>query len=231
LIIIASAAAFFVVNHLGDRSEQLNEIRRRKDAATTEWNRVQSEWQNRAGSQGFETKRSELERLKQEWDQLPSVHLRRLDELRARQRELQMEEFLDRFEIDRATIPNIGPGRKQTLSSYGIETAADVTESELAKVPGFGPVLCEKLMDWRASIEARFRFDAKRKIDPRHIAKVEQEILSERKRIEDKLRSGSVELRTISGQILASRQHMRPQVEATYGRYLQAVADFDVAKN
>jgi DNA-binding helix-hairpin-helix protein with protein kinase domain len=117
------------------------------------------------------------------------------------------------------------------LSSYGIETAADVTKSELAKVPGFGPVLCEKLMDWRASKEARFRFDAKRKIDPRHIAKVEQEILSERKRMEDKLRSGSVELRTISGQILAARQHMRPQVEAAYGRYLQAVADFDVAKN
>jgi DNA-binding helix-hairpin-helix protein with protein kinase domain len=47
-----------------------------------------------------------------------------------------MEEFLDRFEIERATIPSIGPGRKQTLSSYGIETAADIKESEIAKVPG-----------------------------------------------------------------------------------------------
>jgi len=230
-ILIASAAAFFVVNHLGDRSEELNEIRRRKDAATTEWNRVQSEWQIRAGSQSFETKRSELERLKMEWDQLPNVRLRKADELRARQRQLQMEQFLDRFEIDRATIPSIGPGRKQTLSSYGIETAADITEREIAKVPGFGPVLCVTLIDWRASIEARFRFDPKRQIDPRHIAKVEQDVLAEKRRIEDGLRSGSVELRTIASRILAARKHMRPQVEAVYARFLKATADFDVAKN
>jgi DNA-binding helix-hairpin-helix protein with protein kinase domain len=229
-ILIAGAAAFFVVNHLGDRSEELNEIRRRKDAATTEWNRVQSEWQTRASSQSFETKRSELERLKQEWDQLPNTRLRKLDDLKSRQRQLQMEEFLDRFEIDRATIPSIGPSRKQTLSSYGIETAADITESQLAKVPGFGTVLCAKLMDWRTSIEARFRFNPRRQIDPRHIAQIEQDILAEKRKIEGKLRSGSVELRTTTSQILAARQHMRPQVEAVYARYLQAMADFDTAK-
>lgn len=230
-IVAASAAAFVIVNHLGDRSEELDEIRRRKDSATTEWNRIQGEWQTRAGSQKFEDKRSELGRLKQEWDQLPNVRLRGLDELRADQRRLQMEEFLDQFEIDSATIPSIGPGRKQTLSSYGIETAADITERQLANVPGFGPVLCAKLMDWRASIEARFRFNPERQIDPRHIARVEQNILSEKRRIEDKLRSGSVELRTIAGQISTARQHMRPQVEAVYARYLQATADFEVAKN
>jgi DNA-binding helix-hairpin-helix protein with protein kinase domain len=131
-----------------------------------------------------------------------------------------MEEFLDRFEIDSATIPSIGPGPKQTLSSYSVETAADTTERELANVPGFGPVLCPKLMVWRASIKARFRFDPRPQIDPRHIAKVEQDILSEKKRIEDKLRSGAVELRTITSQILAARQHMRPQVETVYARHL-----------
>ena len=230
-IFVASAAAFAIVNHLGDRSRELNELRRKKDAATTDWARVKREWQTRAGSQAFDAKRSELEQLTQELYQLTNVRLRKLEELKARQQQLQMEEFLDRFEIDRATIPNIGPGRKQTLSSYGIETAADITERQLAKVPGFGPVLCIKLTDWRASIEARFRFDPARQIDPRHIAKVEQDILADRRRVEDELRSGPVELRTISSQILAARQHMRPQVEAVYARYLQATTDFDVAKN
>jgi DNA-binding helix-hairpin-helix protein with protein kinase domain len=141
-----------------------------------------------------------------------------------------MEEFLERFDIDRAKIPNIGPGRKQTLSSYGIETAADITEEALTKVPGFGPVLRQRLVDWRASIEPRFRFNPRRQIDPRHIAGVERDILSQKKGIEDKLRSGSVELRTIHNQTLAARQHMSSQVEAVYRRYLQATADFDVAK-
>ena len=230
-IFVASAAAFAIVNHLGDRSRELNELRRKKDAETTDWARVKREWQTRAGSQAFDAKRSELEQLTQELYQLTNVRLRKLGELKARQQQLQMEEFLDRFEIDRATIPNIGPGRKQTLSSYGIETAADITEMQLAKVPGFGPVLCTKLTDWRASIEARFRFDPARQIDPRHIAKVEQDILADRRRVEDELRSGPIELRTISSQILAARQHMRPQVEAVYARYLQATTDFDAAKN
>jgi DNA-binding helix-hairpin-helix protein with protein kinase domain len=230
-MLICGGAAFFVVNHLGDQSEKLNEIRRRRDGAAAEWNRVQSDWQSRVGSQSFDTKRSELEQLKQEWDQLPNVRLRRLDELRTRQRQLQMEEFLEGYEIDRATIPSIGPGLKQTLSSYGIETAADITEEELAKVPGFGPARCAKLMDWRGTIEARFRFNPRRQIDPRHIARVEQDILSGKRKIEDRLRSGSVELRTVASQISTARQHMRPQVEAAYARYLQATADFDAAKN
>jgi DNA-binding helix-hairpin-helix protein with protein kinase domain len=227
-ILVAGVAAFVTVYNLADRSARVSEIRRGKDAATSEWSRMQSEWQTRAGSQSFEVKRSELERLKQEWEHLPNVRLRKLDELKAHHRQLQMEEFLDRYEIERATIPGIGPGRKQILLSYGIETAADVKENEIAKVPGFGPVLRSKLIEWRASVEARFRFDPNGKIAPRHIAKVEHDILSERKRIEERLRTGSLELRAISGQILAARQHMRTQVEAAYGRYLQATADFDV---
>jgi DNA-binding helix-hairpin-helix protein with protein kinase domain len=230
-ILVAAVAAFLIVNHLGDRSRELDEIRKRKDAATIEWDRVQSEWQARAGSQSFDAKRTELEQLKRELDQLPNVRLQKLSELRARQSELQRDEFLDGFEIDRATIAGIGPGRKQTLSSYGIETAADVTERRLAKVPGFGPVLSAKLLDWRASLEVRFTFNPGRQINPRHIAKVEQGILSEKKQIEDKLRAGAVELRALSNQILTARQHMRPQVEAVYARQLQAMTDFDVAKN
>jgi DNA-binding helix-hairpin-helix protein with protein kinase domain len=230
-ILVASVAAFVIVYNLADRSAAVNGIRRRKDTATSEWNRIQNEWQARAGSQSFDAKRSELERLKQEWEQIPNVRLRKIDELKAHHRQIQMEEFLDKFWIERASIPNIGPGRKQTLSSYGIETAADIKENEIAKVPGFGPALCAKLVEWRESVEARFRFNPNRKIDPRHVAKIEQDILSERKRIEGGLRTGSVELRTISGQIVAARQHMRTQVEAAYHSFLQATADFDVAKS
>jgi DNA-binding helix-hairpin-helix protein with protein kinase domain len=229
LILVASVAA--VAYHLGDRSQELGEVRRKKDAATGDWNRIQAEGQSRAGSQSFDAKRLELDHLKQQLDQLPQVRLRKLNELKAQHRQLQLEEFLDRFELVGATIPNIGPGRKQTLSSYGIETAADITESRLTKVPGFGPAYCARLMNWRASIESRFRFDPKRPIDPRHAPTVEQDILSERRRIEDKLRAGCMELQRIDNQIVTARQHMRPQVEAVYAGYLQATADFDLAKD
>jgi DNA-binding helix-hairpin-helix protein with protein kinase domain len=104
-IFVASAAAFALVNHLGDRSQQVGEMRSKKDGATAEWSRVQGEWQTRAGSQSFDAKRSELERLKQQLDQLPSVRLRKLDELKARQYQLQMEEFLDGLRKPRPSCP------------------------------------------------------------------------------------------------------------------------------
>ena len=137
---------------------------------------------------------------------------------------------MDRFEIDRAKIPGIGAGRKQTLESYGIETAADVTARQMAKVPGFGPVLTEKMLKWRRSVEAKFVFDSKRGIDPRHIAKVEQDVLTERKRVEDRLRAGANELRAAHAQIIAARQLLRANVESAHRRYQQAYADFEAAR-
>jgi DNA-binding helix-hairpin-helix protein with protein kinase domain len=230
-VIVASVAAFAIVYQSLDRSKEFNEIRQRKDSATSEWTRIEAEWKMRAGNQAFDSKRSELEMLKRELDNLPNVRIRKLNELQANLRQLQLEEFLDRFEIEDAVIASIGPGRKQTLASYNVETAADITNQRVEAVPGFGPVLCAKLMDWRRSLEVHFVFDPGRKINPRHLAKIEQDILSEKRRIEDKLRSGPAELRALGGQIAAARQHMRPQVEAVYARYLQATADFDVTNS
>jgi DNA-binding helix-hairpin-helix protein with protein kinase domain len=230
-IIAASIAMFFIVNKLGDQSERVVEIRRQRDARSSEWARIQEGWGSRAGPASFDLKKAALESLKNEWVQIPNLRLRRLDALKSNQRNLQLEAFLDRFDLDRASVQGIGPARKQMLVSYGIETAADITEGQLAREPGFGPVLRSKLMTWRKSAVDKFRFDPRRNIDPRHIAKVEQDVLAERKRIEDRLRSGIAELRATAAQILAARQQMRPQLEQAHTAYLQAVADFDAAKS
>ena len=85
-------------------------------------------------------------------------------------------------------------------------------------------------MEWRASIEGRVRFDPKRPIDPKRIAQIGHEILSERRRIEDGIRSGLTDLGALRGQISAARAHMRPKVEDACTRDLQAMADFEAAK-
>jgi DNA-binding helix-hairpin-helix protein with protein kinase domain len=48
----------------------------------------------------------------------------------------QLEQYLENFFIEHATIPGIGPGRKATLESYGIGTAADVDKQKIVAVPG-----------------------------------------------------------------------------------------------
>jgi DNA-binding helix-hairpin-helix protein with protein kinase domain len=45
------------------------------------------------------------------------------------------------------------------LTSFGIETAADITASAVRAVPGFGEALTGKMLAWRQSHEAKFRYN------------------------------------------------------------------------
>jgi DNA-binding helix-hairpin-helix protein with protein kinase domain len=143
---------------------------------------------------------------------------------------LQLTTFLDQYEIERARVNGIGPGRKQVLQSYGIETAADLNSAAILRVPGFGEKMTENLLEWRTSLERQFRFDPNKAIDPREIAKVEREVLTELRELADRLRNGLLELRQIHGQILNARAYMLPQVISAKTAYLQAEADFKAAR-
>ncbi|MBK1655942.1 topoisomerase DNA-binding C4 zinc finger domain-containing protein [Allochromatium vinosum] len=72
----------------------------------------------------------------------------------------QRQTYLDRFSIRHANISGIGPAKTATLISFGIETAADVNQSAVLRVPGFGDVMTGKLMAWRRGLESRFKYDS-----------------------------------------------------------------------
>ena len=44
-----------------------------------------------------------------------------------------------------------------SLSSFGIETALDVEKLRTQKVPGIGPVLTQRLTEWRESLVRTFK--------------------------------------------------------------------------
>jgi hypothetical protein len=52
----------------------------------------------------------------------------------------------------------------------------------------------------------------------------------ERRKLEERLRTGFAELKQIHAQILAARQYMMPQVVAAHSAFLQAEADFKAAR-
>jgi len=84
---------------------------------------------------------------------------RELMKLKSNREARQRQAYLDRFPIRRANISGIGPAKTAALISFGIETAADVSESAVLRVPGFGSVTTNKVMDWRRSLESRFKYD------------------------------------------------------------------------
>ena len=82
-----------------------------------------------------------------------------LIKLKSTRKARQRTAFLDRFLIRNADISGIGPVRKATLVSFGIETAADITKFSVLQVPGFGDVMTRNLLDWRDKLESRFRYN------------------------------------------------------------------------
>lgn len=225
VMLLAAGVTYLVALVATNRDQQTAPIVAAYDAAASRWGQAEKEWLQKAGPASFEQRRSVLEGLRNEWNQVPGLRLRMLAELERDRERAQRQRFLDRFEIELAKIEGIGKGRKLTLASYGIETAADVTQGALAQVPGFGPKMQARMLAWRSSVEQRFVFDPKRHVDPRDTARVEQDVLAKKTQIEGRMGAALAELRQAHAQILSTRQHMQPQIEAVRRQFMQASAN------
>jgi hypothetical protein len=90
--------------------------------------------------------------------------------------------------------------------------------------------MVERLLKWRRSIEAKFVFDSAKTVDPRDIAKVEQDILSLRTKTEAAAKAAHLEAMQIHTRIMALRQNMRPKMEGLQLAVSQARADYEFVK-
>jgi DNA-binding helix-hairpin-helix protein with protein kinase domain len=227
LLLFGALLSFFGARRWFDKSSEVYKFRDAKMKTESTWNQAQKQWTERTGSRAFDEKKQELLRLKQAIEYLPILRTTKLDQLRKTLKQAQLVRFLDTFEIDKASLDGIGNGRKRTLQSYGIETAADLLNA--IDVPGFGPVLCGTLNAWRRSMESRFVFNPATGVDRRDIDKIEQEILKERGKLEQTVRVGHGELTQLHAHILNARSQLRGPVEATYREYLQASVNYKTA--
>jgi DNA-binding helix-hairpin-helix protein with protein kinase domain len=224
LLLFAALLSFFGARRWFDNSSDIYKFRSAQTAAESTWDQARKQWTERCGSKPFDDKMQEVLRVRQTLDRIPILRTSRLDQLRTQVRQAQLVRFLDKHRIEDAQLDGIGPGRKRTLQSYGIETAADLISP--ISVPGFGAVLGGTLIAWRQSIERRFVFNPATGVDPRDVEKVEQDILTERRKLEQAARTGHSELSQLRARILTARTQMRGPVEAAYRAHLQATADY-----
>jgi DNA-binding helix-hairpin-helix protein with protein kinase domain/Flp pilus assembly protein TadD len=228
LIVVAGVAAASFAN--GSNSGRLRDFKIAKDDAEKKWRDVGQRCATMGGDdQRFYARRRDLETKKAEYQNLPNVRQRKLQQLEKEVYQRQLEKYLDGFRIDQTRISGIGHARMITLRSYGIETAADVTAGAILAVHGFGPSYTAKLLAWRDSIERRFVFDPRRGVDPVDRQAVEREVETARAKLEQELCGGSAELRRISEQSKASRGALLSAAEAASKSLAQADADLNTA--
>lgn len=99
-------------------------------------------------------------------------------------RAVQLNAYLDQFFINQETWPRIPASALSALASYSIETAADITESAVRAVPGFGDVRTGILMEWRRRKATGFRFDAAPIAHSPQLQQEERRLMSERRQKE-----------------------------------------------
>jgi DNA-binding helix-hairpin-helix protein with protein kinase domain len=194
------------------RNADRHEAKQRLDQAIINWERLKERWEKEAGDIEFKQKRQELEKTRDELAALPEKRRKKFAELLARCRETALHRYLEKHLIATAKIENVGTGRKATLRSYGIETAADITRSAVLAVPGFGKALTTNLLAWRGVVEQTFVFDPTKGVDPRDIAALDNELYTTRARLEHLLRSGATQLTLIEQNTEWRRQSLWPVV-------------------
>lgn len=154
-----------------------------------------SAWRNGIGFGGLVRLRTDIESAINEYRGLSSEKSQALSLLQSDRRARQLNDYLDKFPIKRATIKGIGDAKKVTLASFGVETAADITRGAIEAIPGFGTVTAGKLLSWRSQHERRFVYNQ----TPDHAdvtarAKVESEFSARALTLAQKISGGQAEL-------------------------------------
>ena len=157
-----------------------------------------------------------------------SEELRKLNSTReARQRTA----YLDQYSIQGAKISGIGPVRTTTLISFGIETAADISQSAVVQVPGFGAAMAANLVEWRRKLESRFRYNSARTAqDVADENKLRASFGRRRATLEATIRNGLKTLRTARPKIstLSMRVRKDDELLRVFVNRLQAEQDLKV---
>lgn len=206
----------------------IEERRAREDARASSasmWSKAVDNLKLEADPTQFHRKKDALCQLKTEFDALGSREQKEIAALSQNIEKKQRTRYLEGFFIDRANLPGIGPAKRAALSSFGIETAADVEWNRVRRIKGFGDVLTRTLVDWRKSLERNFRFNPNQAVTQNDINNVRRKVQARGQEIEQQLRAGLTELQQFTTrQDAALRRHL-PVVQHAAKQLAQAEAD------
>lgn len=180
--------------------------------------------------QEFDRRLNELATIKGQFDSLQTQESREIQQLQLHAQERQRDDFLEKFFVKDAKIEGIGPGRIATLESFGVETAADITYTAIGNVPGFGEKLTARLMTWRQTQEARFRFDPNRGVPPQDLLRLRNKYVQMLYSCQRRLEGGVSELTKIATAAKAEAERSFAGLGSLRLALSQAQADLAVCR-
>lgn len=194
-----------------------------------ETRRRQAESEARERRNAFDRAKRALSDLCEQYSGLPQKLKEEKQKLLNEWRSLELKRHLEKFEISDAVldgkIVGIGTGRAAILLSYGIETAEDVTEPRILSIPGFGPELTRRLLEWRQQCERRFRPKGKPVVDALQAQRLEAEYATRRAELENAIRQGLRHLQASAANADSVHRTTLYALQELRGKVEQAEAD------
>lgn len=224
-LVVACIAAVLVI--AGQWRKLPKNIVARHRLIAGHWADLVERWRQEAGDSEFEKLKEHLNNIQTQYRALPDLLQRRINQLDSQKHKVQLQRHLERARIEEADISGIGPSRRATLRSWGIATAADVTEARLAAIPGFGGtgVLAGNVIAWRQRVERRFSFDPTKATDPAADASVRSEISLLASQYESELSKGATALRALASRATTTRESLASDIQVAWADYAQVQAD------
>jgi DNA-binding helix-hairpin-helix protein with protein kinase domain len=198
---------------------------RRLEALRQEWQQVVTRYKDEHARL-----RAAAQKLKDRYDGLQAefdAERTLTEDQSVREREARArDDFLRTRFLSDYKVPGIGPGRQVLLESYGVETAADVTEEALRKVRGIGPVLRDNLLAWREAMLADYRPPAGTGPPP---AEAPRALVFKYKQLEEGLRAqlqrGAIDLESLAGHTEEQLRELRARLDQALVEAAQAERD------
>lgn len=211
-----------------ERNVERNKRRAAVGQARREYEAIESRFHKECGPERFAAKKKELESLRDEYRALAAKEKSDIERLHATAEARQKKQFLERFFIDSASIPGVGPARKAALRSFGIETAADIDLKKVQAVKGFGDVFTRAVVDWRKSCERHFVFNPRNAVSEADKNAVRAKIANRRRILEAALSEGASELQQIKQETVAKAVTLNPELTSAAKKLAQAQADLNL---
>jgi DNA-binding helix-hairpin-helix protein with protein kinase domain len=194
--------------------------------ASDRFDKAVEDWKNRLGYSSFKTIEEELTAAKNSFRGLSDEERVLRQTFQNERRQKQLEDYLEKYDIQHNAIKGVGPAKQATLTSYGIATAADVTLKKLLAVPGFGEVNSRGLIEWRNKLEKKFVYRSQENdIDRREMARIKALVEAKAVPLRKKLIAGPGNLEALAKRIQASNKSIDPAVHLAHDLVEQAKCD------
>jgi DNA-binding helix-hairpin-helix protein with protein kinase domain len=200
-------------------------LRQSSKHAGAAWQTILNKWTQLAGNQTYLTIQHEGEELIRRLTLLEGEERTKIANLKIKQRERQLTLFLERYYVSHAKIKGIGNGRKATLRSYGIETAADVVRHRIEGISGFGPAMAGTLIGWRVSLERSFVFNPNQPINPADIMAIKNDVARQTGDVVTKLRKCLSNLQQVSSDAHGARTSLKTSAVTVWSQLKQSELD------